>query len=340
MPLPGVTITRRLFVGGAIASAFPLHMAPAQTAPAVLLSRGPVDHPEVALTFDCGSDRGHADLILDTLAASGILASFGVTGAFADAHPDVVGRMVEEGHDIINHSYSHPSFTGANTSDAVLTTDARLGQLDRTEAALIAACGRGGKPLFRPPYGDIDDSVLSDLGAAGFTHSVMWTLDVMGWAGWSGEQMIDRVAANHGNGYIYLMHVGAQSQEGPALPAFIDVLSGQGYGFTRISDMIGLDVPVAAAPAPGTPARGPAHLQILDLQNLRVDVGLGAQIIAVVPPGTVVTVLSGPRFLDGYTWYEVFSPYGRGWVAADFLEPTQAFPTPPKPGIPPALNPD
>lgn len=339
MPVPTTAFTRRAFVGGAIASAMLPRGSHPQGAPAVLLSRGPIDRPDVALTFDCGSDRGYTDDILDTLAASGIPASFGVTGAFADAHPDLVRRMVEEGHDLVNHSYSHPSFTGANTSDAVLTTEARLDQLERTEDALLAACGRGGKPLFRPPYGDVDDSVLADLGAAGFTHSVMWTIDVMGWAGWSQAEMTDRVMANHGNGYIYLMHVGGQSQEGPALPSFIDILSGQGYGYVRISDMIGLDPPVAA-PIDTSPSSGPAHLQVLDRQNLRVDIGLGAEILAVVPPGTVVTVLAGPRFLDGYTWYEVFTPYGEGWIAADFLETTPAPPTPPRPGLPPERRPD
>ncbi len=335
MPAPTTAFTRRALVGGAIASLLLPRVTHAQAVPAVLLSRGPADRPEVALTFDCGADRGYADLILDTLAASGILASFGVTGAFADAHPDLVRRMVAEGHAIINHSYSHPSFTGANTSDAVLTTETRLDQLQRTEDALVAACGRGARPLFRPPYGDVDDSVLADLGVAGFTHAVMWTVDVMGWAGWSPAEMLDRVAANHGNGYIYLMHVGGQSQEGPTLPAFIDVLSAQGYGYTRIPDMLGLEVP-----APVSPPGGPAHLAVPDRQNLRDDVGLDADILAIVPPGTVVTVLAGPRFMDGYTWYEVFTPYGEGWIAADYAETTDAPPTPPRPGIPPTRNPD
>lgn len=333
MLLPNVPITRRRFAGGLLAASLAPRMVHAQATPAAILERGPYDRPEVALTFDCGADAGYTADILDTLATNRILASFGVTGAFADAYPDLVRRMVDEGHALINHSYSHPSFTGANTSDAVLTTEARLDQLQRTEDALIAACGRGGKPLFRPPYGDVDDSVLADLGTAGFTHAVMWTLDVMGWAGWSPQEMLDRVAANHGNGYIYLMHVGGQSQEGPTLPSFINVLRGQGYGFTRIPEMIGQGT---------TPAQtsGPTHLQVLDPQNLRADLGLDAGILAVLPPGTVVTVLSGPRFMDGYTWYEVYTPYGTGWLAADLAEPTTASPTPPRPGRPPTRNPD
>lgn len=333
MPRSRPTITRRRFTGAALASALLPRLAHAQGAPAAVLERGPEDRAEVALTFDCGSDAGHTADILDTLAAGGILATFGVTGAFADALPDLVRRMVDEGHALMNHSYDHPSFTGANTADAVLTTEARLDQLQRTEDALLAACGRGGKPLFRPPYGDIDDGVLADLGAAGFTHAVMWTLDVMGWAGWSPQAMLDRVAANHGNGYIYLMHVGGQSQEGPTLPGFIDLLRAQGYGFTRIPEMIG------QGSMPG-PAGGPTRLRVLDRQNLRSGLGLVAAPFAVLSPGTVVTILSGPRFLDGYTWYEVSTPYGTGWIAADFAEPADDWPTPPRPALAPARNPD
>lgn len=73
----------------------------------------------------------------------------------------------------------------------------------------------------------------------------------------------------------------------------------------------------AAQAAPATLLRGPTHLEILDSQNLRADLGPEARVLAVLPPGTVVTVFAGPRFLDGYTWYGVVTPYGRGWLAAD-----------------------
>ena len=108
MPLPNAAITRRRFAGGLLAASFLPHVARAQAAPATILERGPQDRAEVALTFDCGADRGYTADILDTLAATGILASFGVTGAFADAYPDLVRRMVDEGHALINHSYDAP----------------------------------------------------------------------------------------------------------------------------------------------------------------------------------------------------------------------------------------
>jgi hypothetical protein len=78
-------------------------------------------------------------------------------------------------------------------------------------------------------------------------------------------------------------------------------------------------VSVSARPIPRQPASpgGPTRLQILHSQDLRDALGLDAKVVAVIPPGSRLTVLSGPRFMDGYAWYEVFSPHGRGWIAAD-----------------------
>lgn len=72
---------------------------------------------EVALTFDAGADRGYAEAILDTLDEYGIKASFGITGHWAEENPDLVARMVEDGHMVFNHTWTHRSFTGFSTSD-------------------------------------------------------------------------------------------------------------------------------------------------------------------------------------------------------------------------------
>ena len=94
------------------------------SSPAVVIRRGDPNRPVVALTFDAGSDVGYAADILDTLRANGITASFGMTGAWAERHPELVLRMIREGHQLLNHSYDHPSFTGASTGTAPLSRGA------------------------------------------------------------------------------------------------------------------------------------------------------------------------------------------------------------------------
>src|SRR3982751_4222748 len=69
------------------------------------VSRGPAQPRVVHMSFDAGADRGYAESILDTLLAEGVPASFGMTGQWAQANPDLIGRVGGEGHQLINHTW-------------------------------------------------------------------------------------------------------------------------------------------------------------------------------------------------------------------------------------------
>ena len=90
-----------------------------------IVDRGTNGRLEVALTFDAGADTGYAAEILDLLRDEGIKATFGMTGVWAEANPDLVRRMVAEGHQLINHTWDHSSLTGANTQ--IAAADPRTG---------------------------------------------------------------------------------------------------------------------------------------------------------------------------------------------------------------------
>jgi peptidoglycan-N-acetylglucosamine deacetylase len=213
--------------------------APAGGDAARELRRGPADRRVVALTFDAGSDAGYADRILDVLAAEGVVASFGMTGAWADAHPDLVRRMAAEGHLLMNHSYDHPSFTGYSTGARPLDRAQRQEQLRRADDAIRrATTGTGTQPWFRPPYGDTDASVLADVGAAGYQWSVMWTVDSLGWRGIPAGEIAQRCLTRAEPGAIYLFHVGSASADADALPTIIDGLRAAGYGFATVADLV------------------------------------------------------------------------------------------------------
>jgi peptidoglycan/xylan/chitin deacetylase (PgdA/CDA1 family) len=205
--------------------------------PAIVIRRGDPTKPLVALTFDAGSDLGHASTILDTLAAYGVRATFGMTGAWAEAHPAVVARMVREGHQLVNHSYDHPSFTGRSTGAAPLSRQERIDQLQRAESAIVAATGVSPRPWFRPPYGDEDASVRADVALAGYRYELMWTVDTLGWNGLDVDGIVSRCLEGAENGAIYLLHVGSASADSDALPRIIEGLRAMGYGFATADAM-------------------------------------------------------------------------------------------------------
>lgn len=315
---PAVLSRRRLLAAMAASLAAAMggaHPAPAQQPPATTVSRGPTDKAVVALTFDCGSDRGHAELILDTLASKDVPCSFGMTGMWAESNPDLVRRMVDEGHMLINHSYTHPSFTGVSAGGRPLPTEDRLRELESTEELLVSLTGAGARPWFRPPYGDYDRSVLVLLGTAGFRWNVLWSVDVLGWRGISQDEVVSRIVNNHGNGYIYLMHVGTESQEGPGLRRIIDFLQWKGYGLATVAGLLGDSEPV-----PPAKFRVGAMVRVMDELALRATPSATGELVAAMDVGTVGTVLAGPTAADDVTWYQLETPYGTGWAAENWLE--------------------
>ena len=197
-----------------------------------IIRRFDVAAPAIVLTFDAGADRGFAAEILDILAAENVPATFGMTGVWAEDNPDLVVRMVDEGHHLINHSWDHPNFTEISSS-------ARFDQLQRTEELVFALTGVRMTPYFRPPFGAYDASVLDDLAAGGYTTMLLWTVDTLGWDGYSATQITQRVLDGAAPGAVMLMHVGAASQDAAALPGIIAELRAQGYHFATAEELGG-----------------------------------------------------------------------------------------------------
>ena len=87
--------------------------------PAAVISRGDPNRRMVALTFDAGSDVGFTAQILAVLDRSGVAATFGITGRWAESNPDLVRRIASAGHLLMNHTYEHRSFTGVSARPAI-----------------------------------------------------------------------------------------------------------------------------------------------------------------------------------------------------------------------------
>ncbi len=195
---------------------------------------------EVALTFDAGADAGYGAEILDFLRDEGIKATFGMTGVWAESNPDLVRRMVAEGHQLINHTWDHPSLTGANTGMPPLTPEQVAAQLWDTENLVSEITGGYQMlPYFRPPYGDYDATSLGYLYSNGFYLSIWWTCDSHGWAGWSGQEIVDYCTTNIAEDEILLLHVGASAPgDFEALPGLIQFFRDNGYAFVTVEEML------------------------------------------------------------------------------------------------------
>lgn len=204
-----------------------------------LIEGGSNGRKEVALTFDAGADRGYAEAILDLLRDNGITASFGMTGTWAEANPDLIQRMVSEGHQLINHTWSHDSLTGANTGKPEMTKEQLADELTRTENLIRDLTGYELKPWFRPPYGDYDATTLTWLNELGYPYTAMWTCDTRGWAGWDARKIVDYCTSVPLEDDIILMHVGASAAgDYEALPELIRYYRDNGYAFVSVDQMI------------------------------------------------------------------------------------------------------
>lgn len=195
---------------------------------------------EVALTFDAGADTGYGAAILDLLRDEGIAATFGMTGVWAQANPDLVQRMAAEGHQIINHTWDHASLTGANTGLPPQTPEQIAQTLADTEAVVRDITGGYEmRPYFRPPYGDYDAASLGHLYDNGYYLTIWWTCDSHGWAGWGAQEIIDYCTTNIVEDEILLLHVGAAAAtDYEALPGLIQFFRDNGYAFVTVEQML------------------------------------------------------------------------------------------------------
>ena len=224
--------------GATAPSTAPTTAPPAPGSPARELRKGTNGRPVVALSFDAGADRGFTAQILDNLKAEGIKASFGMTGVWAQQNPELFKRIVADGHHLINHTYSHKSWTGVSSSTSPLNRDQRIAELDRAEQVFLQLAGVSSKPWFRPPFGDIDAETPKLLGQQGYTYNALWTVDSLGRNKKTAPQIVEICRKGFVPGGILLFHVGEQSQDANALPQIIKEIRAAGLTPGSVLDVV------------------------------------------------------------------------------------------------------
>jgi peptidoglycan/xylan/chitin deacetylase (PgdA/CDA1 family) len=189
------------------------------------------------LTFDAGADRGYAEDILDILQEQHVPASFGITGQWARANPDLVRRIAADGHLVINHTLDHHSFTGTSDKLGGLSPARRRAQLEDADAIIAPLIGHTTRPWYRLPYGDDDAQVAADVHSAGYTVKVGWTVDSLGWRGLPAGDIVARCLKLVTGGAVYVFHVGHASRDALALPQIIHGLRDKGFFFRRVDQV-------------------------------------------------------------------------------------------------------
>jgi peptidoglycan/xylan/chitin deacetylase (PgdA/CDA1 family) len=198
-----------------------------------------VDGPYIALTFDDGPNEKLTPRLLDLLAKHHIHATFFVVGENAAEHPEILQRAVREGHEIGNHSWSHPNF-------AKMSEESVRSQVKRTEAAIVSATGT--RPtLLRPPYGSITTRqkhwLHDDLGY----EIILWDVDPLDWKNPGPSVVTNRILKETRAGSIVLSHdIHAQTIE--AMPQTLRQLEDKGFKFVTVSEL--LKMQTAPAPKP------------------------------------------------------------------------------------------
>jgi peptidoglycan/xylan/chitin deacetylase (PgdA/CDA1 family) len=207
---------------------------------AVVIDRGSSGRLEIALTFDAGEGAGHTAAILDMLADYGIKGTFGVTGQWSEQNPELLQRIVDEGHQVINHTYDHRSFTGYSPGTEPLTASERQDEVLMTEEIITGITGYETAPYFRFPYNDYDATSLVQLDEIGFHIIAGYTCDTMAWYGYTAEEIAancDVDADDGGPGAVILMHV-VQDADFEALPLLIDAYLAAGYDLVTFEQLI------------------------------------------------------------------------------------------------------
>ncbi|RED58117.1 polysaccharide deacetylase family protein [Cohnella lupini] len=188
----------------------------------------------IALTFDDGPDGKYTPQILDILKEYKAKATFFVVGPQVKKFPDIAKRIIEEGHTIGNHSWSH--------SDLTKLSDKKLAvEIDKTQQAVFDATGVT-PAVVRAPYGAISDKVLKAIHSMHLKH-VYWTVDTLDWDGASVSNMHENVMSNTHKGGVILMHSFGGRKHAiehtvKLLPSIIKDLTAKGYEFVTVEELI------------------------------------------------------------------------------------------------------
>ncbi len=189
--------------------------------------KGPTTKKRVALTYDMEKFDPATDKLLQILRLNNVQSTFFILGTFVLESPKELQKIVQEGHEIGNHSWSHSLFT--KISDKAVLDD-----ITKLEQAVFDKTGVSTKPLLRAPYGESTESQRKLFTTLGY-REIYWTIDTNDWKDtMSAQKLMQEVLKKVKPGSIILMHnIGDYTVESTA--TLIPALQQQGYQIVPVS---------------------------------------------------------------------------------------------------------
>jgi peptidoglycan/xylan/chitin deacetylase (PgdA/CDA1 family) len=193
-----------------------------------------VDQPYIAMTFDDGPSAENTPRLLEILKQRNIKATFFLIGQNVAANPDIVRRILAEGHEVGNHSWTHPQLSK-------LSDDRVTAEITKTQDAIKDASGYS-PTLLRPPYGAITPRQREWIATQFGLNIILWSVDPFDWKRPGASVITQRILSQVRPGAIILSH-DIHKQTVDAMPATLDALIAKGYKFVTVSQLIAMNKP-------------------------------------------------------------------------------------------------
>ena len=183
---------------------------------------------KLSISFDCAWGTEYTDKILDTLDFYNVKCTFFMTQFWVEKNPEYVKKIFERGHEIGTHSRTHPYMSKMNKS--------QIQDELKTSAEAIEKITGKKVELFRPPYGDYNDLLVSTAREMGL-YTIQWSVDSLDWKDLSADQIATRILKKAESGSIILCHNnGLHTAE--SLPLIFSALQEKGFVFEPIGALI------------------------------------------------------------------------------------------------------
>jgi polysaccharide deacetylase family sporulation protein PdaB len=186
------------------------------------------EEKKVAISFDAAYGDQYTPQILDILDRYNVKTTFFLVGFWIDKYGDVLEEIHRRGHEIGNHSTTHPQMSK-------LTVEEIKKELETTGEKIKAVTGKD-PILFRPPFGDYNNRVIETAQELGY-YCIQWDVDSLDWKEFGVEPVVDRVLKKVNKGSIILFHNNAK-YVAEFLPIILDRLIKEGYEIVPVSELI------------------------------------------------------------------------------------------------------